>query len=44
MKLFKPPIRRPPIDTTKVQPMDEVIDFALHEFEYDQSDIDEFKK
>lgn len=24
--------------------MEEVIDFALHEFEYDDADIEEFKK
>ncbi|CAD8204694.1 unnamed protein product [Paramecium pentaurelia] len=44
MKLFKPPLRRPPIDPTKVQEMDEVIDFALHKFSYTEKDIEEFKK
>ncbi len=44
MKLFEPPLRRPPVDPNKVKEMEEVIDFALHEFEYDEKDIENFKK
>lgn len=44
MKLLKPPLRRPPIDSKNVEEMEQVIDFALHEFEYDEKDIEEFKK
>jgi hypothetical protein len=43
MKLFKPPFRRPPVDTSKVQEMEQTIDFALHEFNYDDKDFEEFK-
>lgn len=44
MKLLQPPLRRPPIDPTKVKEMEQIIDFALEEFEYEDKDIDEFKK
>jgi hypothetical protein len=44
MKLIKPPLRRPPIDASKIEEMEQTIDFALHEFEYDEKDILEFKK
>jgi hypothetical protein len=44
MKLFQPPIRRPPIDQAKVKETEQIIDFAIHEFEYDEKDMEEFKK
>ena len=44
MKLYEPPLRRPPIDLTKVKEKDVVIDFAMHEFRYDDKDLENFKK
>ena len=43
-KLYLPPLRRPPIDPSKVKDSGIVLDYALHDFEYDDEELAEFRK
>ena len=42
-KLFPPPIRKPPIDTNKVKPIDFEIDFRIDLVVYDQKMLNKMK-
>ena len=39
MKMNLPPLRKPPIDPKKVKESALSIEFALHQFEYDEAEL-----